>query len=119
MNVADEGSAVCCDLAEQVDRAIEIGATVATVWFGADDEDFGTPEENFGDDLETGVRRLRDEGVRVLLISGPDGRYTTDVATVAEGTDSDLVDLAAAGIRGRADQQGVADAVAEVLGPIR
>ena len=125
VNLAGRGSTVCCGLADQVARAIELKVTLATVWFGDEDAELATPADRFAEDLEAGIARLRAAGTRVLVIAAPArgaggvGPYEQEITEVATRTGSDLVDLTEVDVTGTAAQQGIADAIAEVLGPVR
>jgi hypothetical protein len=70
VNLASEEASVARGLADQVPKALELKATIATVWFGAGDAALGTTEAAFTRDLTEVVRQLRAGGVgRVLLLS--------------------------------------------------
>lgn len=125
VNLTDVGATVCCFMTVQVAQAIELRATLATVWFGAGDAEVSMPSDRFAEDLGSGIGRLQAAGTRVLLITGPaqaNGRaapYAQEIADVAARTGADLVDLADLDVTGTATQQRIAEAVAKVMGEVR
>lgn len=126
VNLASSRSSVADGLAQQLPAAIALHPTVATIWFGVSDAFAATPVDSFGADLTTMVEGLEAAGTRVIVVLGPgppDGdvdptAYTDRAEQVAEAADADVVDLREAEVRSVSSQQAVADAVAEVLGPI-
>jgi len=125
VNQARDRSTVADALREQVDEAVELNPTVATVWFGTSDAFAGTDPEQFGDDLTTLVDRIVGTGAQVVLILGPpppDGEvdtvpYTDQAEAVAAAAGVEVVDLRDA-TTAPDDQADIADAVSAALGPI-
>lgn len=125
VNQARNRSTVADALREQVDEAVELEPTVATIWFGTSDAFDGTDPDQFGRDLSTLVDRVVGTGARVVVVLGPpppDGDvdtapYTAQAEAVAVAADVEVADLRQ-GTTGPDDQAAIADAISEALGPV-
>lgn len=102
VNLASEDAPVADGLARQVPKAIELQATIATVWFGSGDarNENNTGAGQFATDLTQVVQQLRAGGVgRVLLLSrtspGSRGgsRYVEQIRQVAQQTGATFIDV--------------------------
>lgn len=101
VNLASEDAPVADGLARQVPKALELQATIATVWFGSGDaREHNTSAGRFAADLTSVVQQLRAGGVgRVLLLSrtssGARGgsRYVEQVKQVAQQAGVTFIDV--------------------------
>ena len=126
VNLASEDATVRQGLADQVARAVELKATIATVWFGSGDARVNTDASAFTRDLTKIVEQLRAGGVtKVLLLSrtssgaGGGSRYVAQIKKVAEQTGVSFIELPGSSNNpaDQGSQQGVADAVKAKLVP--
>jgi len=71
----------------QLPLALRAKPTIATVWFGPDDEAVDTPIESFTVDLEAVIRGLMDSGAEVFVATETGTRYDQGIDTIvsAEG----------------------------------
>lgn len=125
VNLARNRSRVTDALQQQVPDALALKPTVAVVWFGTSDAFAGTDPVAYRRDLTEVVDRLTGGGARVVVVLGaaPPGtdidvaRYDDESAAVAAAADVDTVDLRDTPVTPES-QMKVADAIAQVLGPI-
>jgi hypothetical protein len=103
VNAADVNVSVAQALAVQVPLALQLHATVVTVWLGDFDLQQTGTLGNFAGELDLLVGRLRDSGARVLLANfnfprDPSGAaaFNAAIARVARARGAVLVDLASA-----------------------
>lgn len=103
VNAADVRASVPQALALQVPLALQMHATVVTVWLGDLDLLQTGVRGNFPAELDVLVRRLRDSGARVLLANFSFPRHASGAAAfsaaierIARARGATLVDLAGA-----------------------
>ncbi len=110
-DLARPGATVADARIHQLPTALDLGTTVATVWF--DDRDVGGPLTDAEDELARVVGALIDAGAQVAITSGAasDPAWDGAVARVASTTGATLVELGSA--RGQAD---IAQRFADALG---
>lgn len=122
VNLATESATVKRALDGQLPQALDLNATVATIWLENADLRLGTSTRVYRDELTTLVEDLQAGGVRVYLLrSGPsDGDAAplqATVAIVAGQTGATLVDLGDIADRNDdAGQRRIADQVAAAIG---
>jgi hypothetical protein len=122
VNLATGGGTVKSAIDGQLPEALDLRATVATLWFENADLRLGTATRVYHDELTTLVEDLQAAGVHVVLIRS--GVWTGDppplqatVGLVAEATGATLVDLG--DISDRNDDTGqrrIASQVAAAIG---
>lgn len=98
VNLANDGATVRQGLDEQVPKALELKATIATVWFGRGDGQAGTTSAAFSLDLTQIVQRLHAGGVsRVILLTRTSAttvnRFMAEVKSVGESIGVPVIEL--------------------------
>jgi len=122
VNLATSDATVKSALDGQLPQALDLHATVATIWLESGDERLATAVRVYRDELTTLVEDLQAAGVKVYLLrsgvtSGDPTPLQASVAVVAGQTGATLVDLG--DISNRSDDSGqrhIADQVAAALG---
>ena len=123
VNLATEDGTVKSAIDGQLPSALDLHATVASVWLESADVRLGTSIRVYHDELRTMVEDLQDAGIKVYLLrSGPDdgdaAPIQATVAVVGGETGATVVDLG--DISDRNDDSGqrrIADKVAAAMGP--
>jgi hypothetical protein len=120
VNFARPGATVSAGLDEQLPQALDLGPTVATVWFGTGDDRSATSESSFERDLLEIVERLQNAGARVLVLTRQpsdvvDTRFSDSLQQIASSTGAGLVPVPDGDLRLAATHAAIADAVAAEL----
>ncbi len=119
VNLATEDATTRTGLDVQLDEAVALEPTVATVWFGSGDERVGTDPDTFASELTQLVTALRDSGATVLLIAntGDDrlASYLPRIKEVAAATGT--TDVAVPGPVGNPGDPAAQDAIARAVIP--
>ncbi|MGZ4693698.1 MAG: hypothetical protein ACXWA3_08720 [Acidimicrobiales bacterium] len=123
VNLASPDATVKSALDGQLSQALDLHATVATIWLESADERLGTSVRVYHDELTTLVEDLQAGGVKVYLLrSGPNPGDPTplqaSVTIVSGETGAPIVDLG--DISDRSDDSGqrrIAEQVAATVGP--
>jgi hypothetical protein len=120
VNFARPGATVSAGLSEQLPQALELGPTVATVWFGTGDDRSGTSQASFDNDLSAIVQALQSAGAHVLILtrqpSDTDSTsFDENARQVAATTGATSVVVPDGSMRSDVTQAGIAAAVAAAL----
>lgn len=120
VNFARPGATVSAGSGEQLPQALDLGPSVATVWFGTGDARSGTSPTSFERDLSAVVEGLRSAGARVLVLarqpSDSDSTPFDEIARqIATTTGATSVVVPAGDMGLDTTQQAIAAAVAAAL----
>jgi hypothetical protein len=115
VNLATEDAPVAEGLHVQLEQALALQPTVATVWFGGADDPAVVSQQEFASQLRGIVTGLQAANVRVVVVGRPGGRGSSFTATaqqVAVATGARFADVAGgSGPRDPGAQDAIATAV--------
>lgn len=102
----------------QLPRLAALDPTLVVIWVGQEDEQRGTDETDFANDLAAVVDEVRAGGAGVVLVAG--GRYRDAITRTGAEHGAKVADVSGIDVDGGAEQaqQQVADQVNQAIGPL-